>query len=96
MRLDGKVAVVTGASSGIGRAIAIGCAREGADLAITYRGNEAGAEETAERHPASRARVEVLRRSTSAGTRTSRPWPRRSGSASAGSTPGSTTPAPTS
>ena len=28
MRLDGKVAVVTGASSGIGRAIAIGCARE--------------------------------------------------------------------
>ena len=47
MRLDGKVAVVTGASSGIGRAIAIGCAREGADLAITYRGNEAGAEDTA-------------------------------------------------
>jgi len=47
VRLDGKVAVVTGGSSGIGRAIAIGCAREGADLAITYRGNEAGAEETA-------------------------------------------------
>jgi NAD(P)-dependent dehydrogenase (short-subunit alcohol dehydrogenase family) len=35
VRLDGKVAVVTGASSGIGRAIAIGCAREGAELATS-------------------------------------------------------------
>ena len=47
MRLDGKIVVVTGASSGIGQALALGCAREGADLAITYRGNEAGARETA-------------------------------------------------
>jgi 3-oxoacyl-[acyl-carrier protein] reductase len=47
VRLNGKVAVVTGASSGIGRAIAIGCAQEGADLAISYRGNQAGVEETA-------------------------------------------------
>jgi len=45
--LDGKIVVVTGASSGIGQALALGCAREGADLAITYRGNEAGARETA-------------------------------------------------
>ncbi|MEP6687331.1 MAG: SDR family oxidoreductase [Gemmatimonadales bacterium] len=61
MRLDGKVAVVTGASSGIGRAIAIGCAREGADLAITYRGNDAGAEETAGAIRSLGRRVEVLR-----------------------------------
>ena len=42
-----KVVLVTGASSGIGRAIALGCARDGADLAITYRSNRSGAEETA-------------------------------------------------
>jgi 3-oxoacyl-[acyl-carrier protein] reductase len=37
---------VTGASSGIGRAIALAAARAGADVAVTYRGNEAGARET--------------------------------------------------
>jgi 3-oxoacyl-[acyl-carrier protein] reductase len=61
VRLDGKVAVVTGASSGIGRAIAIGCAREGADLAITYRGNVAGVEETASAIRATGRRAEVSR-----------------------------------
>ena len=61
MRLDGKVVVVTGASSGIGRAIAIGCAREGADLAITYRGNQAGAEDTAGAIRELGRRAEVLR-----------------------------------
>jgi 3-oxoacyl-[acyl-carrier protein] reductase len=61
VRLDGKVAVVTGASSGIGRAIAIGCAREGADLAITFRGNETGAEETAGVIRSLGRRAEVLR-----------------------------------
>jgi 3-oxoacyl-[acyl-carrier protein] reductase len=61
VRLDGKVAVVTGASSGIGRAIAIGCAREGADLAITYRGNVAGVEETAGAIRAMGRRAEVSR-----------------------------------
>ena len=42
MRLDGKIVLVTGASSGIGRAIAVGCARAGADVAMTYRGNADG------------------------------------------------------
>jgi len=41
--LRGKHVLVTGASSGIGRAIAIAAARAGADVAITYRANEAGA-----------------------------------------------------
>lgn len=40
MRLKGKTALVTGGSRGIGRAIAIGMAREGADVAINYVKNE--------------------------------------------------------
>ncbi len=45
MSLAGRTMLVTGASSGIGRAIALGAARAGADVAITYRTNEAGARE---------------------------------------------------
>jgi 3-oxoacyl-[acyl-carrier protein] reductase len=41
--LSGKSAVVTGGSRGIGRAIAIGLARQGADVAISYLGNEVAA-----------------------------------------------------
>ena len=43
--LAGLAVLVTGASSGIGRAIAIAAARAGADVAITYRANKAGASE---------------------------------------------------
>jgi 3-oxoacyl-[acyl-carrier protein] reductase len=45
--LDGRAVLVTGASSGIGRAIAIAAARAGADVAITYRDNRDGATGTA-------------------------------------------------
>ena len=45
--LSGKCAVVTGGSRGIGRAIALRLAKQGADVAISFRGNTAAAEETA-------------------------------------------------
>ena len=45
-RIEGKVAVVTGASRGIGRGIALRLAREGATVAVNYRSDEAGARET--------------------------------------------------
>ncbi|QEY35255.1 3-oxoacyl-[acyl-carrier-protein] reductase [Caproiciproducens galactitolivorans] len=46
--LKGKTAVVTGGSRGIGKAIALKLAQEGADVAVVYAGNEAAAKETCE------------------------------------------------
>jgi 3-oxoacyl-[acyl-carrier protein] reductase len=45
--LQGRTMLVTGASSGIGRAIALAAAHAGADVAVTYRANSSGAEATA-------------------------------------------------
>jgi NAD(P)-dependent dehydrogenase (short-subunit alcohol dehydrogenase family) len=46
-KLTGKVAVITGGDSGIGRAVAIAYAREGADLLISYLNEDDDAAETA-------------------------------------------------
>ena len=46
-KLEGKVAIITGGDSGIGRAVAIAFAREGADVLISYYNEHEDAKETA-------------------------------------------------
>jgi len=46
MRLEGKVAAVTGGSRGIGRAVCLELARQGAAVAFSYAGNQDAARET--------------------------------------------------
>jgi 3-oxoacyl-[acyl-carrier protein] reductase len=59
--LKGKRVVVTGGSSGIGRAIAKWCAAAGADVLLTYRANRAGAEDAVRELASSGRRVLVQR-----------------------------------
>lgn len=60
MRLKDKVALIIGASHGIGKATALTFARAGADVAITYRNRETGARDTAEQIEAMGRRALVL------------------------------------
>ncbi|MCD4674991.1 MAG: 3-oxoacyl-ACP reductase FabG [Desulfobacula sp.] len=46
MKLEGKKAIVTGGSRGIGRAIALMYAKEGADILVNYHSNDAAAKDT--------------------------------------------------
>ena len=59
-KLQGKVALITGGDSGIGRAVAIAFAKEGADVAIAYLNEHGDAQETQARW---RKRVDAMWRS---------------------------------
>jgi 3-oxoacyl-[acyl-carrier protein] reductase len=58
---DGRVAVVTGGTRGIGRTIALRLAAEGASVAVSYRSNDEAAEETAEAVRAEGVKCEVFK-----------------------------------
>jgi glucose 1-dehydrogenase len=61
MKLKGKTAIVTGSDSGIGKAIALAFAREGANIAVTYMTDKQGAMDTKERARKLGSKVIVLR-----------------------------------
>lgn len=60
MQLEGAAALVTGAGTRIGQAIAIGLAQSGCDVAIHYHGSAKGAEETARAVRSAGRRAELL------------------------------------
>ena len=65
--LTGKVALITGGSRGLGRAIAIAYAAHGCDVAVNYRGNAEAAEETVVSVRAAGRQAEAIQGDTSAG-----------------------------
>ncbi|MHB8521701.1 MAG: SDR family NAD(P)-dependent oxidoreductase [Limisphaerales bacterium] len=60
MRLQGKTVLITGASKGIGRALALGLAKEGADLILNYHSDARGAQAVARQIRAAGRKALVL------------------------------------
>jgi 3-oxoacyl-[acyl-carrier protein] reductase len=58
---EGRVAIVTGGTRGIGRAIALRLAAEGANVAVSYRSKDDAAEETAEAVRAAGVKCEIFK-----------------------------------
>ncbi len=59
--LKGKVALITGGSRGIGRAVALSMAREGADIALVYASSEEAAQQTCQEIEAMGVRARCYR-----------------------------------
>jgi len=57
-KFAGKVAIVTGGSRDIGRAVSVGLAREGAAVVVNYLNDEAAAKETIEEIEAAGGKIE--------------------------------------
>ena len=69
-RLAGKIALVTGASRGIGRAIAMALAKEGAAIAVNYRASESEAQRVVEELNALGAKTMLAQANVSNGSET--------------------------
>ena len=69
-RLAGKIAIVTGASRGIGRAIAMALAKEGAAIAVNYRVSESEAQRVVEELNALGAKTMLAQANVSNGSET--------------------------
>lgn len=72
MYLNGRTAVVTGSSRGIGRAIALALAREGADLLVNYSGRESEANSVVDQIKAMGRRAIAFRADVSSADETGR------------------------
>ncbi|UNK42242.1 SDR family oxidoreductase [Luteimonas sp. S4-F44] len=59
-RLQGKIAIITGGDSGIGRAVALAYAREGADVLVSYLSEDEDAQETRRLVEAAGRRCELV------------------------------------